>query len=535
MTPPIRLLFLPSLRLCVFVIIPVLNCLFIRESAAAESNVVSMGADPAGARDSRPAIQRAIDTVAAAGGGTVTIPAGTYLLDSYAKSSHPWIFYNILVPSNVTLAGSPGTLLLQGAGGRAPLPPRAPHVANIVLAVGTRNFSAITFQRPLDNGGFHLLNATHADDRTVTLSAPAESAQFRTGDYVAIYEKVTGDVIPTELSQVTSVGQNTGELGLAFPLARGFVTPSIAIVTQLATSHVSLKNLVIKGTYPLAVTETFDLTVSNCHFFYDGTIGGLNSIGPLDANSIRGFHMVDSSFEPVGSVYARMELPQRNSQDVVFENVTFKVKSTGFAEYGAHWKLIHNHFWLSPDSTQANGLALGGLDVTFSDNDVHGGNLTGGNGRGSLIMDYYALSPYVAYVGGIQITNNVIDCVATGSYCLSLGARDTVLSGNQIKTTGTNAPILVQASVPQTVRIEGNTLSLEGGGSGIVLNTASPDGCVVRNNIITGSGKAGVYVVSGPTAHEGGHIISNNTITGFLTPVSIDMSKHPGTTVSGDQ
>ena len=331
-------------------------------------------------------------------------------------------------------------MLLQGGGGRAPLPPRAPHVANIVLAVGTRNFSAITFQRPSDNGGFHLLNTTHANDRAVTLSASSETAQFRTGDYVAIYEKITGDVIPTELSQVTSVDQKTAELGLAFPLARGFATPSIAVVTQLATRHVSLRNLVIKGTYPLAVTETFDLTVVNCHFFYDGTIGGLNNIGPLDANSIRGFHMADSSFEPVGSVYARMELPQRNSQDVVFENVTFKVKSTGFGEYGAHWKLIHNHFWLSPDPTQAVGIALGGLDVTFSDNDVHGGNITGGNGRGSLIVDYYGLSPYVAYVGGIQITNNVIECVASGSYCVSLGARDTVLSGNQIRQPAQTPP-----------------------------------------------------------------------------------------------
>lgn len=495
-----------------------------------------MGADPTGVRDSRPAIQNAIDTVAAAGGGDVTFPPGTYLLNSYRKSVHPWIFYNVLVPSNVTLAGSAGTVLLQGDGGRAPLPRGAQRVLNFVLAVGTPKFATVTFQRPAFNGGFHLINTTHANDRTATLATPAETTRFRVGDYVAIYEKTSGDVLPTQLSQLTSVDQRTGELGLAFPLARGFLTPSIADVTQLATSHVSLRNLVIQGTSPLMITETFDFTVSNCHFIYDGTVGGSNGVSPLSANSIRGFRMVDSSFEPVGSVYAGMELPQRNSQDVAFENVTFKVKSTGFGEYGAHWMLTRNHFWLFPGSTQPVGIALGGLDVTFSDNDVHGENITAGNGRGSLIMDVYAgLSSYWAYTGGIRITNNTIECVASGSYCVSLTGGDTVLSGNQIKTTGASSAILVESSVPQTVHIEGNTLSLAGGGNGIVLNTISPDGSVIRNNTIAGSGKVGVNVVSRPTPNEGGHIISNNTITGFRTPVSVDMNKHPGTTVSTGQ
>jgi Pectate lyase superfamily protein len=525
-----------AFRLGAFTIIIVWVCLFIRQGDAAATNVVSMGADPTGVNDSRPAIQRAIDTVAAAGGGIVTLPTGTYLLNSYRKGVHPWIFYNILVPSNVTLAGSPGTLLLQGPGGRAPLPRDAKWISNVVLAVGTPNFATITFQKQSFNGGFHPLNATRANDRVVTLSSLADTTRFRVGDYVAIYEKVIGDVLPTEMSQLTSVDQHTGELGLAYPLARGFLTPSIAEVTKLATSHVSLRNLIIQGTLPLMVTEVFDFSASGCRFIYDATVGGSNNIGPLNANSIRGFHMVDSSFEPVGSVYRGMELPQRNSQDVVFEDVTFKVKSTGFGEYGAHWILRHNHFWLFPDSTSVAGIALGGLDVTFRDNDVHGENITAGNGRGSLIMDIYAgLLSYWTYTGGIQITNNVIECVASGSYCVSLSGSDTVLSDNQIKTTGSNSAILVQSSVPLTEHIEGNTLSMAGGGSGIVLNTISPDGCVIRNNTITGSGKAAVSVVSGPTPHEGGHIISNNTITGFLAPVSVDISKHPGTMVSAGQ
>jgi len=525
---------LRSFRLVAF-IIAVLTCLLLQEAAAADINVVSMGADPTGVRDSREAIQRAIDTVAAAGGGVVTFPSGSYLLNSYRKSTHPWIFYNLLVPSNVTLLGSSQTMLLQGGSGRAPLIPGAKRVLNIVVSVGTRSFAQITFQNPSLNGGFYSLNPTQANDRTVTLAAASDVARFRAGDYVAIYESTTGGVIATELSQLTSVNQSTGEVGVAFPLARGFSTPSIAQVTQLATRHVSLQNLAVQGTIPLAVTETFDFTVSNCRFIYDGTVGGSNTIGPLDANSVRGFHMVDSSFEPVGSVYAGMELPQRNSQDVVFENVTFKVKSAGFAEGAAHWSLTHSHFWLFPDPTVVSSITLGGLDVTFSDNDVHGGEITGGNGGGSLILDFNGAAKYLGYEGGIQIRNNVIECVASGGYCVSVKVHDTMLSGNQIKTASAKPAIIVQSPVPQTVLIEGNTLSLGGGGYGIVLETVSPDGCVIRNNTITGPGKAGVYVVSGPMPDAGGHTISDNTITGFVTPVAIDMNKHPGTTVSGVQ
>jgi Pectate lyase superfamily protein len=525
---------LPFIRVSVL-IVAVLPCMFVQRGAAAETNVVSMGADPTGVKDSRAAIQRAIDAASAAGGGIVTFPSGTYLLDSYQKGSHPWVFYNLLVPSNVTLAGSPETLLLQGSGGRAPLPTGARRVTNVVVAIGTRFFATVRFQNSSYNGGFQPLNPTQVNDSTVTLAASSGTAQFRAGDYVAIYEKTVGDVLPSELSQLTSVNQSTGELGLAFPLARGFQTPSIAKVTQLATSHVSLRNLTIQGTVPMTIMETFDFTASNCHFIYDGTLGGLNSVTPMVVNSVRGLRIVDSSFEPVGSVYAGVELPQRNSQDVAFENVTFKVKGAGFGEYAAHWMLTNNHFWLFPDSTQTVGITLGGLDVTFSNNDVHGENIIAGNGQGSLIRDATAGSAsYWTYVGGIRIKNNAIECVATGSYCVSIVVRDTLVSGNQIKTTGTSAGILVESSLPQTVHIEDNSLSMQGGGNGIHLVTTSPDGCVIRNNTITGTGKAGVDVASGPTANSGGHTISNNTITGFLAAVSIDMNKHPGTTVSAN-
>ena len=106
-------------------------------AAAAERifDVTAYGAVGDGRADDTPAIQRAVNAAASAdGGGTVYFPARTYLLDSYSPSGHPWMFRNLLIGSNVTLAGQRGAKLLQGPGGRHALIPGATEVRNTVLA-----------------------------------------------------------------------------------------------------------------------------------------------------------------------------------------------------------------------------------------------------------------------------------------------------------------------------------------------------------------------------------------------------------------
>ena len=87
-------------------------------SAATTISVAAYGAQCDGVTDDRAAIQSALDAAAAARGGTVTLPGSTCLLNSFTPSSHPWAFYNLQVPSGVTLQGVTGSKLLQGPGGR---------------------------------------------------------------------------------------------------------------------------------------------------------------------------------------------------------------------------------------------------------------------------------------------------------------------------------------------------------------------------------------------------------------------------------
>jgi hypothetical protein len=89
---------------------------------------------------------------------------------------------------------------------------------------------------------------------------------------------------------------------------------------------------------------------------------------------------------------------------------TFEVKQMGMGEYAAHWRFTNNRFRLHPDASTTVGLAIGGLDIDFSHNDVQGGNLTGGRGFGSLIADYSGPDDYASYVGEIKIADNTISC-----------------------------------------------------------------------------------------------------------------------------
>src|SRR3974390_1718471 len=213
-------------------------------------NVTAFGAKGDGVTDDRPAIQAAIDALTAKRGGILRIPKGTYLLNSYRPAVHPWGFHNLLVGSRIHIEGEPGATLLQGEKGRAPLPPGATMVMNSVLVVGTPRYAVVTCQNTEFNGGFHPLLATVADTSQAKLATAADATHFAAGDYVAIYEKTTGDVLPAELTRVTAATAE-GELTLASPLARSFSTPSIANVTKLITSDVSLKNLRIQGGVPL--------------------------------------------------------------------------------------------------------------------------------------------------------------------------------------------------------------------------------------------------------------------------------------------
>src|SRR6516165_3319527 len=145
--------------------------------------VTSYGAKCDGTTDDTAAIQATLDAAAAAGGGTVTLPGAICLLNSSNPSSHPWDFYNLHIPSGVTLQGTTGSKLLQGPNGRHAVVSGATYVQNSVLAVGN-NYEVVTY-----NGAtFYALNAITAGNNSVTVSTAGNASNFGVGDVISVYE-----------------------------------------------------------------------------------------------------------------------------------------------------------------------------------------------------------------------------------------------------------------------------------------------------------------------------------------------------------
>jgi hypothetical protein len=496
-----------------------------------ESNVKDFGAKGDGIQDDTPAIQSAINAAAARpDGGTVYFPKGTYLLNSALPSSHPWAFYNLQIESRVTLSGQAGAKLLQGPKGRRPLPAGATAVRNSVLAFGS-DHETIRFQNRAMNGGFFALQATQASSTKVALKIRSESSKFRPGDYVAIYESTSGDVIPTETGQVATVDASGGELGLKEPMSRPFPSPWIANVTRLATTNIGLKNLIVQGSEPLAVTEAFGFSAEDCRFVNDTSIGGGNVID-YNMNTLNGFRFVRSEFTSVGPGYAVMEMTQRNSRHGVWEGNTFDIVQGGMGEYAADIRFTKNTFRLHPGARTNVGLMIGGKDIVFSGNLVSGGNITSGEGWGCLLADFVGPG-YEHYVGNIKISDNIFDGQADGNACVNLAAPDTSFTGNTLRMKGSALGIHAEGPLPQSLTIKDNKLSL-GSGDGILVASPRVDGSIITGNTITGSGSHAIYVASPPKPNAGKHVIYGNTLTGYRTELFLDRSLHPGAVLTRD-
>jgi hypothetical protein len=74
-----------------------------------------------------------------------------------------------------------------------------------------------------------------------------------------------------------------------------------------------------------------------------------------------------------------------------------------------------------------------------------------------------------------------------------------------------------------------------GSGMGLVIVTPGRDGSTITGNTISSTASSvGIFVASPPSPNGGAHVISHNTIRGFTTHVSIDLTKHPGSIVSSN-
>jgi hypothetical protein len=237
---------------------------------------------------------------------------------------------------------------------------------------------------------------------------------------------------------------------------------------------------------------------------------------------MRSFRFVRNLIGYVGPWHGGVELPQRNSQDGLFEENTVRAASVGYGEYGAHWRFLKNHLWLYLRPETAVAVSITGLDVLFSGNDVHCGKLTGGQSWGCVLTDFYAPGDYAPYVGKVRITDNTIECEPGAAYGLLLRSRDPVVTGNRLRVRGPGAAICFDGDYI-AASIVNNDITVDTG-AGIMLETGSHDACTItRNRIAATNGSMAIHVAS--PSKTGKQRIEQNTISGFKQGVKREGGK----------
>jgi hypothetical protein len=222
---------------------------------------------------------------------------------------------------------------------------------------------------------------------------------------------------------------------------------------------------------------------------------------------------------------------------VTFDGDTFYTNAgmTFGSEYAAHITVQNSHMFISGDGITNAGVAVGGVDMTFSDNDLHATNWTNPAKLAALFSDWDAGGTwYMPYNGNIAVENNTFDCAAPNlSVCVMTLLPQTALTNNQISVSGAHTwGIYALAGNGATVsqNVVGNQISVPQG-YGIVVGAAPTDAAVVQGNTIKSSGGYSCIVVSDPASgvpDAGSDVISPNTTSGCQVPVQINMRMHPG-------
>ncbi len=499
--------------------IVLLTTLAAAPAALPHFNVKDFGAARDGRTDDTAAIQRAIDAAEAAGGGLVEFTNGTYLLNTAHPSSQPDFFYNLKIESNVRLKGAGGTKLMQGPGGRHPVPMGSHEVHNTVLAVGS-DYAAIRFQKPDLNGGFLSLEPTSESNSVVMLSTPSETSKFAAGDYVAIYDSTNGDVFPAEINQVKAVKSPIGGLELWDSLARSFAKPVIANVTKLVTTNIAIFNLAIQGAEPLSVTETVHFMAKHNQFIIDTPPGSSDARG-IRLKTLRDFQFGKNIFLSFGGRPANIELAQQSSQDGSYEGNTFIGRSVTFGEYASHITLASNSFNLAADSPVKAGIAIGGKEIVFLNNEVTGGCAPAAPGSGAILADFSGPDDCAPFVGGVRIAVNTFNVQTDGGACIEVRGKDTMVAGNKIAIAGSAAGIRVDGPMAQSCRILGNTIST-GTGDGVVFvrNSATNGYSIITKNAIFGGGSNAICIAGPADANQRSVTVISNSVSGFASEIT---------------
>ena len=504
-------------------------------------SVKDFGAKGDGIADDRPAIQAAIDSLT--NGGTVSFPAGDYLMDSYITAKSADNFNLVTSHDNLTFEPAPGTpadsvRLIQGPHGWGTLP----HRTFGPLAVFNSEFFLASpigqngYQNIHQNGGYFTLRGPiSAQSRSVSFATKTDAGKFTEGDWIAVSETTDQQIEPLEINQVVSANAETGVVELRWPQTQPYPTGFAAKVTHMVRSNITVRGLTLQGVIPIFLNDLYNFNMIDCKVVCDVTYVAPHKNGIyVFANAVRKMLFKDNvvSDYPPGSVadVNGIELPQNNSMDVIIEHNTF-LAPVGGGEYWAHWVFKDNSFQISaPPSGKRHGLCLQGYDILFE-----GNTLTSTASMDYLYTDFStAPNPYKWLFGAQKIRDNRFTSAA-GACAVRIYTPDTEFSGNVVISGPQQHALLVTISgkphedisrseVRATNVITNNTFhcAITSPFGCALLSGPSLAGVTFSGNSLVGHNHSayGVWIENDARdGTQGTPTVDGNHYEGFLTPV----------------
>lgn len=419
----------------------------------APANVRDYGAVGDGIANDSAAIQAAVDAVAAAGGGSVWLPAGTYLLNSAP----------VAIKDNVTLDGRGGGVLKQGT------------AANAITATSV--------------SGFNIIGVTFVG------SGAASSVTSTTDNAVYANECTNFRVVGCDISDFAHFGVRAVN-STEFSIEDNYIHDMVYVpATNFADISVTQY---LGGTIP----ENFQITNNRCTSTTDvGIILGIarNFIvsGNISNNHQRhGIVMYQPGAEVRGTISGNT--CANNGWVGIYINGQL---TTGNACYitVADNVCYQNGGTYTPDPTYQ-------FSAGISLYQTNGVTVTGNIIRDNSAADTVGINLFAACTNCV-VANNIIDTVTAHGINLEQTIRNCSITNNTIHSAGLDG-IYMFADTAQC-RIIGNHIKNSGNfginsdGDAVLVNKNN----IISSNTVLSSYKYGIYM-----AFSENTVVSNNCV-----------------------
>jgi len=448
--------------------------------------------------DDAPEIQKIVDSIGSAGGGTIVFTGGACWINSLPHS-----------PTAIGLWYDNLTLNMYGVVFNSTLPAE-PH-ATVLGPLWTTSW--LQFKK------YAMSPATRAG-MTVTLLNPADAANFKAGDavYLESGEVASGTPFNSEGNVVKSV--NGTVLNLMYPLVHNYsndgVNPAGIADVQSETRY----NLVMEG---LNTVDGFQIgLISLSQYFHtvfrdwnSSTIPGITQFSHGDDRDLLLDNVTSSVGDPEGGQFQ----VATGMADITLQNSHFNCQSTVpgvssqivASEGSANIEIAGGDF---------RGSCAWGSGSRFDGLNVHGAsiNLDGGP------------AVEVQFLAGDSSSGNpdtnfsdntfVLPAVSTGRPNMYLGGPGLIFCGNRISSAASGYPALVFGGNLDGAEICNNTGTFAG--SAFLFFSADHGFTVTGNNLI-GPGQSGDGIEVGNNGVQTkSPAITGNTLTDFAIGIQVD-------------